>query len=161
MSQAQAVTGGPAVKASDAERDQAAEALRVAYAEGRLTRAELDERIDVVYAAKTRAGLSDLTGDLPGAVAAEAAASGRALATYLPVVDGGTGADAHLNLCLLLCLLFSFPPAGVAFGIYWLVTARRERRRFEEVIDASGMAPMAGDMLPAGVEGMPSGGRAP
>ena len=39
MSQAQATSGEPAVRASDAERDQAAEALRVAYAEGLLTRA--------------------------------------------------------------------------------------------------------------------------
>lgn len=119
--------GAPLVRASDAERDQAAELLRVAFAEGRLTRAEFDERLAAVYAAKTRAGLSDLTGDLPGAVAA--AASGRPPAADLPVVDGGTGASVHLNLCLLLCLLFSFPPAGIAFGIYWLVTARRERRR--------------------------------
>lgn len=103
--------------------------LRVAYAEGRLTRAEFDERLAAVYAAKTRASLSDLTGDLPGAVAAEAAASGRPLAADLPVVDGGTGASVHLNLCLLVCLLFSFPPAGIAFGICWVVSARRERQR--------------------------------
>jgi len=55
LSQAQAVSVGPAVRASDAERDQAAEILRVAYAEGRLTRAELDERSGAAYAARTRA----------------------------------------------------------------------------------------------------------
>jgi hypothetical protein len=35
MSQAQAVSGEPAVRASDGERDQAAEILRMAYADGR------------------------------------------------------------------------------------------------------------------------------
>ena len=118
---------GTPVRASDAEREQAAEMLRTAFAEGRLTPAELDERLADAYAAKTRADLSDLTGDLPGAVIAEAAATDRALASDLPAVDRGTGASVHLNLCLLLCLLFSFPPAGIAFGIYSLVTARRQR----------------------------------
>jgi Domain of unknown function (DUF1707) len=61
MSQAQATSGEPAVRASDAERDQATEILRVAYAEGRLTRAELDQRTGAAYAAKTRADLSGLT----------------------------------------------------------------------------------------------------
>lgn len=121
--------GAPLVRASDTERDQAAEILRTAFAEGRLTPAELDERLAAAYAAKTRADLSDLTGDLPGAVTAKAAASGRPLAADLPVVDRGTRASVHLSLCLLLCLLLSFPPAGIAFGIYWLVTARRQRQR--------------------------------
>jgi hypothetical protein len=34
MSHAQAASGGPLVRASDAERDQAAEILRAGYAEG-------------------------------------------------------------------------------------------------------------------------------
>jgi hypothetical protein len=123
MSQAQATSGEPAVRASDAERDQTADVLRAGYAEGRLTRAELDERIDAAYAAKTRADLRDLTTDLPGAAPAEAAADG-----HPPVVDSGTGASAHLNLCLLLCLLCAFPPAGIAYGIYWILTARGWRQ---------------------------------
>lgn len=121
--------GAPLVRASDTERDQAAELLRAAFADGRLTRAELDERLAVAYAAKTRTDLSDLTGDLPGAVTAEAMAAGRPLAADLPAVDRGTGASVHLNLCLLLCLLFLFPPAGIAYGIYWIVIAGRARDR--------------------------------
>lgn len=112
-------SGAPSVRASDAERDQAAEVLRAAFAEGRLTRTELDERLAVAYAAKTHADLRDLTGDLPGAVPAEATAYDR-----LPVVDHRPG--MHLNLCLLLCLLFAFPPAGIAYAICWIVTARRQ-----------------------------------
>ena len=125
MSRAQATSVEPAVRASDAERDQAAEILRAAYAEGRLTRAELDERTGAAYAARTRADLHGLTSDLPGAVPAETTAYGCPPAADLPVVDPGPGASMHLNLCLLLCLLVAFPPAGIAYGIYWILAARR------------------------------------
>jgi hypothetical protein len=120
MSHIHTEPGAPPVRASDAERDQAAEVLRAAFAEGRLTRAELDERLAAAYAARTRADLRDLVSDLPGAVPAEATAYDR-----LPVADPGPGASTHLNLCLLLCLLLAFPPAGIAYGIYWILTARR------------------------------------
>ena len=124
MSQAQATSGEPAVRASDAERDQAAEILRVAYAEGRLTRAELDERINVAYAAKTRADLCDLTGDLPGANSAQQAHR-RPVLPDLPAVAPapGAGTGMYLDRCLLLCLLIAFPPAGI---IYWILAARRQ-----------------------------------
>ena len=42
--------GAPPVRASDAERDEAAEVLRAAFSEGRLTRTELDERLTAAYA---------------------------------------------------------------------------------------------------------------
>lgn len=52
MSQAQAVSGAPAVRASDAERDQAAEILRAGYTEGRLSRALAElEAAELVHAA--------------------------------------------------------------------------------------------------------------
>ncbi len=124
MSQAKAVSGEPAVRASDAERDQAAEILRAAYAEGRLTRPELDERIDVAYAAKTRADLGDLTGDLPGAISAQQAHR-RPVLPDLPAAAPASGARTgmYLDRCLLLCLLIAFPPAGI---IYWILAARRQ-----------------------------------
>ncbi|RKS10420.1 uncharacterized protein DUF1707 [Nocardiopsis sp. Huas11] len=54
------------MRVSDAERDQVAEILREAAAEGRITFEELDERLDGTYAAKTYADLEPLTADLPG-----------------------------------------------------------------------------------------------
>jgi hypothetical protein len=54
------------LRAADADRDRAAEMLRRAAAEGRITFDELDERIGQAYAAKTFADLEALTGDLPG-----------------------------------------------------------------------------------------------
>ena len=52
--------GAPPVRASDAERDDAAEALRAAFAEGRLAGAELTKRLAAAYAAETRADLLGL-----------------------------------------------------------------------------------------------------
>lgn len=54
------------MRISDVERDQVAEVLREAAAEGRITLDELDERIDATYTAKTYADLEPLTVDLPG-----------------------------------------------------------------------------------------------
>ena len=51
----------PAVRASDQEREAAAERLRVATAEGRLTLDELAERLEGALAARTRDELEPLT----------------------------------------------------------------------------------------------------
>lgn len=53
------------MRVSDTERDQVAEVLREAAAQGRITLDELDERLDAVYAAKTYADLEPVTIDLP------------------------------------------------------------------------------------------------
>ncbi|MBW1595995.1 DUF1707 domain-containing protein [Streptomyces sp. JJ38] len=55
----------PDVRASDAERDQIAEILRDAMAEGRLDVDEFGERLDAVYQARTRGELKPLVADLP------------------------------------------------------------------------------------------------
>jgi hypothetical protein len=53
------------MRASDADRDQAAAVLSGALATGRLTTAEHADRLDAVYAAKTVGDLVPLTRDLP------------------------------------------------------------------------------------------------
>ena len=55
----------PRIRASDADRDRAAEALREHHATGRLTVEEFQERLDRVYAAKTLGELDELMADLP------------------------------------------------------------------------------------------------
>ncbi|MGP4025098.1 DUF1707 SHOCT-like domain-containing protein [Actinomadura sp. 3N407] len=55
------------MRASDADRDQVADRLREALAEGRITPEEHAERIDVVYNAKTYAELEPVLSDLPAA----------------------------------------------------------------------------------------------
>src|SRR5438132_651078 len=54
------------IRASDAERDQAAEAMREHYAAGRLTAEELSERLDAIYEARTVSELAHLRGERPG-----------------------------------------------------------------------------------------------
>ena len=63
------------LRASDADRERVAEALREAYAEGRLTAEEHSDRVDSVYAAKTLGELVPLTRDLPSHAQAHAAAA--------------------------------------------------------------------------------------
>jgi hypothetical protein len=53
------------MRASDQDRERAAEVLRDAAGEGRLDMDELDERLEAVYAAKTYAELEPITRDLP------------------------------------------------------------------------------------------------
>jgi hypothetical protein len=55
------------MRVGDAEREAAAAELREHYASGRLTLEELNERVDKVFAAKTRGDLNALMTDLPSA----------------------------------------------------------------------------------------------
>jgi hypothetical protein len=57
---------GPAVRASDADRDRVAAGLQAAFAAGRLTMAELEERLAAAYAAGTEPELAALMHDLTG-----------------------------------------------------------------------------------------------
>ncbi|MBB5935178.1 DUF1707 domain-containing protein [Streptomyces zagrosensis] len=53
------------MRASDAERERVAEALREAVAEGRLDMVEFEERLERAYTARTHADLEPLVQDLP------------------------------------------------------------------------------------------------
>ncbi|MEJ7832428.1 MAG: DUF1707 domain-containing protein [Nocardioides sp.] len=54
------------LRISDTEREQVAEILRQAAGDGRIDLAELDERLEAAYAARTYADLVPITHDLPG-----------------------------------------------------------------------------------------------
>ena len=54
------------LRMSDAEREQAAAELAEHYAQGRITAEEHGERLDQVWAARTRGELTPIFGDLPG-----------------------------------------------------------------------------------------------
>ncbi|MEU9623656.1 MULTISPECIES: DUF1707 domain-containing protein [unclassified Streptomyces] len=55
----------PELRASDRERDHVVEILQVAAGDGRLTVAEMDERLDAALSARTTGDLARLTADLP------------------------------------------------------------------------------------------------
>jgi hypothetical protein len=56
----------PALRASDAERERTAAALRRHHLDGRLDTDELQDRLGRCYSARTQAELAALTADLPG-----------------------------------------------------------------------------------------------
>ena len=58
-------SSGAVYRAGDAEREQAAEKLRIAAGEGRIDLAELEERLERAYRAKTYDELAALLTDLP------------------------------------------------------------------------------------------------
>jgi hypothetical protein len=104
MSDTSTRPAGPAVRASDAEREHTVTLLQHNFADGRLTQHELEERAGAAYTAQTRAELRDLTADLPAA---------------RPPPRSGLVLDQRL-LCILLCV---HPPAGL---IYWLLCRRKQ-----------------------------------
>jgi Domain of unknown function (DUF1707)/Domain of unknown function (DUF4190) len=58
------MSSGPALRASDADREAVAERLRVASVEGRIDAEELEERLSQVYAARWVADLDRLVADV-------------------------------------------------------------------------------------------------
>lgn len=106
---------GPAMRASDADRDAAAGLINEAFAEGRLTEDEHDQRLSAAYAARNWQQLHELTADLP-------APPGADLQVPPDAADPmARGVFAGADLCLLCALLVVCPPAGIV----WLLLSRR------------------------------------
>jgi hypothetical protein len=98
----------PDLRASDADREEAAGRLRKGHAEGRLDLAEFQERLERCYESKTIGQLSALVGDLPR-----------------PVEPQNTSRLASLSPArwpLLPILIALFVVAGAAGGhhVFWL-----------------------------------------
>lgn len=122
------------IRASDADRESAVEVLRAAYAEGRLTLDEFDDRTTAAYAARTWAALRELTSDLPVGVSLARPAPGvRPMPAHgqLPAA-GRPGFFPVLPLVLLFIILAGSPHAALALApalvilLVWLrLTGRR------------------------------------
>jgi hypothetical protein len=65
-------SGSGGLRISDSDRDQVADVLGEHAAEGRLTMDELDQRLGVLYAARTRAQAAAVVADLPALAAPQA-----------------------------------------------------------------------------------------
>ena len=72
------MTSDDAMRASDGDREHAADMLRTAYATGRIDLDELRGRAGAAYSAKTWGDLCDLTADLPAGQVGFCPASGAA-----------------------------------------------------------------------------------
>ena len=98
------------LRAGDADRDATISLLREAFAEGRLTQAEFDERLDEAHGARTFAELGKLTADLPKA-------------TQNPAVVEGEAAKKRKGLRSAWA---SWLGVGVLVNIIWFATAINE-----------------------------------
>ena len=107
-SPARPTPGGAEMRASDTDRDAAADVLNAAFAEGRLTVDEHAQRVEAAYAARTWQQLHQLTADLPATPGAAE-----------PMAPAGSTAPGLCLLCVRLCLC---PPTGIA---WWLLSRRR------------------------------------
>jgi hypothetical protein len=130
------------MRASDADRERAAEVLKTGYAEGRLDKDEYDSLLGQLYTAKTRADLATLTSQLPG--------GGSALfpATYSPPVSPpvryAAPADRTNGLAVasLVCGIVQFfvPLPASILAIVFGHIARGQIRRTGEKGDALALA---------------------
>jgi hypothetical protein len=110
------------IRASDADREQVAEALREHFAAGRLSEDELSDRIDAVYKATTVQELDQLRGDLPSLPAspqasrAELAARRAELRSHLLQRAGGA-----FSPFLACTVIWAASGADSAFWPVWLL----------------------------------------
>jgi uncharacterized protein YecT (DUF1311 family) len=104
------------LRASDAEREQAADALRDHYAAGRLSAEEFDQRLDAAYKATTVAEPAQLRADLPELPAARRAELSRRQAELRrQLVRQPGGSLTPFAICTLVWV------ASGADGAFWPV----------------------------------------
>jgi hypothetical protein len=130
-------SGPNRLRTSDTEREQVAEILRAAMAEGRLSLEEGEERLGAVYAAKFRDELAPLTADLPD--------NGRRALADTPQAKAATRRDVrrHAGVVAFIAVLltglwalsnahFFWPAIPLAFLVIGLMRhARYGRIRHE------------------------------
>lgn len=110
------------LRASDRDRNAVNEVLTTAFAEGRLTKDEYDERVGQLYAARTYGELDALTADLPTAMPAVP------VQRPLAPPDRGTNGLAVASLVCGLCQFF-VPPVTTLLAIGLGHAARGQIRR--------------------------------
>jgi Domain of unknown function (DUF1707) len=146
------------LRAAQADREQAITVLKAAYAQGRLTKDELEARAGQAFASRTYAELAALTADIPADLpAASPAAASRAatgsdapwprpstpartmakaarrsgvcLLVAIALVEGAYLAD---NFLLIVAAFFALIAASGFFG-YGILDAWEERRSHAQV----------------------------
>jgi Domain of unknown function (DUF1707) len=97
------------LRASDADREQAIDALKAAFVQDRLTKDEFDARIGQAFAARTHAELAAVTADLPiSLIATKPRRTPGHAWPRLPMntaVTAGAGVLVMANLGMMLALL--------------------------------------------------------
>jgi hypothetical protein len=102
------------LRASDADREQVAEHLRRAAAEGRLRTDELEQRLGAAFSALTYGELDPLTADLPRAVERRT--------TRVPLAVIIAGSAAVIAILILAVMAVVLIATGLfAFWALWLI----------------------------------------
>jgi hypothetical protein len=102
------------LRVSDADREQAAEVLRQAAGDGRITFDELDQRLEAAYAARTYGDLTEVTADLPAPGQPPPGALATAPGTF-PAARIGGEPGSGMSVAIL---------SGVDRGGTWVVPPR-------------------------------------
>jgi hypothetical protein len=125
--------------AADADRERAVDVLKASFAEGRLTRAEYDDRAARGYAARTYGELAALTADLPGGPLGDVARYPGAWYPPRQVARAGTNSMA---VAALVCGIAEFFTMGLTAvpAIVLGHAARRQLRRTGQGGDAMALA---------------------
>jgi hypothetical protein len=121
------------IRLSDAEREAAAADLGEHFAQGRLTADEHAERLEQVWAARTRGEIAPIFRDLPSPYAAVSAPAAIRDDRYwnAGLRPFRRGVPGPLLVVLALLILFSaiahFPFFLLGIAIFWFVVLRRRR----------------------------------
>jgi hypothetical protein len=132
------------LRAAQADREQAVTVLKAAYAQGRLTKDELEARVGQAFESRTYAQLAALTADIPAEspAAAGSAAAGSPRSTPARTMAKAAGrsgicllaavalAEASFladNFLLIVAAFFALMAASGFFG-YGILDAWHERR---------------------------------
>ena len=119
-----AAAGGDRLRAGHADREQVIEALKNAFAHGRLTKDELDARAGQALAARTYADLAALTADIPPAPAPAPAAPARPTVTARrrPLARAAAGSGGCLFIAAVAVRAIDLADPGPTPGVipkYW------------------------------------------
>jgi hypothetical protein len=126
------------IRLSDAEREAAATDLGEHFAQGRLTADEHAERLEQIWAAKTRGEVAPIFRDLPSPYAAVAASPSSAPGYDARYWNAGLrpfrrGVPAPLLVVLAVLIVLSaiahFPFFLLGFAVFWFVVLRHRGRR--------------------------------
>ena len=123
------------IRLSDSEREAAAADLGEHFAQGRLTADEHSERLEQIWAARTRGEIAPIFRDLPSPYAGVASPiSSRSEDRYrnAGLRPFRRGVPAPLLLVLALLIVFTaiahFPFILIGLAVFWIVVHRRRSR---------------------------------
>ena len=117
------------LRASDEDREQTAERLRKATAEGRLLAEELEERLEATFTARTYGELDAVVADLPGAVARRRERPRSPVLTPVHVIALFLLAPVILSLMLAVAVIVAtlFSAWGLLLVVGWFMFGHGRR----------------------------------